>query len=104
MPFDNLSGHLSHFSGALFGFIFIKLLKNGTDLSKVFTNLIMEKDLKKKTPFSKVHVNKATSNLSKIKKTDIEQKKVDDILDKISKSGYDSLTKEEKEFLFKLGK
>mgnify|MGYP003457813692 CR=1 FL=1 len=29
---------------------------------------------------------------------------IDDILDKISKSGYDSLTKEEKEFLFKAGK
>jgi hypothetical protein len=32
------------------------------------------------------------------------QKQIDDILDKISKSGYDSLTKEEKEFLFKAGK
>ena len=33
-----------------------------------------------------------------------KQKQIDDILDKISKSGYDSLTKEEKEFLFKAGK
>jgi hypothetical protein len=32
------------------------------------------------------------------------QKKIDVILDKISKSGYESLTKEEKEFLFKAGK
>lgn len=32
------------------------------------------------------------------------QKQIDDILDKISKSGYDSLTKEEKEFLFKINK
>ena len=32
------------------------------------------------------------------------QKKVDSILDKISKSGYDSLTKEEKDFLFRAGK
>jgi hypothetical protein len=31
-------------------------------------------------------------------------KKIDEILDKISQSGYDSLTKEEKEFLFKVGK
>ena len=37
-------------------------------------------------------------------KKDFTQKKIDDILDKISKSGYDSLTKEEKEFLFKAGK
>ena len=34
----------------------------------------------------------------------MNQKKIDDILDKISQSGYDSLTKEEKEFLFKAGK
>ena len=33
-----------------------------------------------------------------------KQKQIDIILDKISKSGYDSLTKEEKEFLFKAGK
>ncbi len=32
------------------------------------------------------------------------QQKIDSILDKISKSGYDSLTKAEKEFLFKQGK
>ena len=37
-------------------------------------------------------------------KKDFTQKQIDDILDKISKSGYDSLTKEEKEFLFKAGK
>jgi membrane associated rhomboid family serine protease len=106
MPFSNFSGHLSHFSGALFGFIFIKLLQNGTDISKPFSNLSFKRSTKKKTPFSKVHVNKnnkSSSNL-KTKATDIEQKRVDDILDKISKSGYDSLTTEEKEFLFKLGK
>jgi hypothetical protein len=30
-----------------------------------------------------------------------KQKRMDDILDKISKGGYDSLTRDEKEFLFK---
>ena len=35
---------------------------------------------------------------------DIDQKKIDSILDKISDSGYDSLTKKEKEYLFKVGK
>ena len=32
-----------------------------------------------------------------------KQKKIDEILDKIAKKGYDSLSKEEKEFLFKSG-
>lgn len=100
----NTGGHIVHLSGALFGFLYVFLLKRGTDLAKPFSNLSFKRKVKKKTPFSKVHVNKASSNLSKTAKTDVEQKKVDDILDKISKSGYDSLTKDEKEFLFKLGK
>ena len=33
-----------------------------------------------------------------------KQEEIDQILDKISKKGYDSLTKEEKEILFKMGK
>lgn len=100
----NTGGHIVHLSGAFFGFLYVFLLKRGTDLAKPFSNLSFKRPTKKKTPFSKVHVNKAASNLSKAPKTDVEQKKIDDILDKISKSGYDSLTKEEKEFLFKLGK
>lgn len=100
----NTGGHIVHLSGAFFGFLYVLLLKKGIDLTKPFTNLKIKKSPKKKSPFSKVHVNKASSNLSKSIKTDIEQKRVDDILDKISKSGYDSLSKDEKEFLFKLGK
>ncbi|WP_339887951.1 rhomboid family intramembrane serine protease [uncultured Flavobacterium sp.] len=100
----NTGGHIVHLSGAFFGFLYVFLLKRGTDLAKPFSNLSFKRPVKKKTPFSRVHVNKPSSNLSKVAKTDVEQKKVDDILDKISKSGYDSLTKEEKEFLFKLGK
>lgn len=100
----NTGGHIVHLSGAFFGFLYVYLLKKGIDLSKPFSKISFKKSAKKKTPFSKVHVNKATSNLSKTTKSDVEQKKVDDILDKISKSGYDSLSKDEKEFLFKLGK
>ncbi len=109
MPLDNTGGHLAHLGGALFGFIYIKLLQSGTDLTKpfsalldAFTNLFKPK---KKTPFKKVHRNttKKDVNLFNVN-NNITQKQIDDILDKISKSGYDSLTKEEKEFLFKAGK
>lgn len=100
----NTGGHIVHLSGAFFGFLYVFLLKRGIDLAKPFSTLSFKRKVKKKTPFSKVHVNKTSSNLSKTAKTDVEQKRVDDILDKISKSGYDSLSKEEKEFLFKLGK
>lgn len=107
----NMGGHISHLAGAVFGFIFIKLLQNGTDLSIViskildfFTNLFRKSP---STPFKKVHknYNKPTQKpISRIVTKDKTQQQIDEILDKISQSGYDCLTKEEKEFLFKAGK
>ena len=108
---ENMGGHISHLAGAFFGFIFIKLLQNGTDLSKIvssfldfFANLFTKQ---KSTPFKKVHKNynkPAEKTVSKIVTKDKSQQQIDEILDKISQSGYDSLNKEEKEFLFKVGK
>jgi hypothetical protein len=105
---ENQGGHLAHLAGALFGFIYIKSLQSGTDLGKgvsavidFFANLFKPK---KSTPFKKVHKNPVQSARPVNKQKDITQKQIDDILDKISKSGYDSLTKEEKDFLFKVGK
>lgn len=107
---ENSGGHISHLAGAFFGFIYIKLLQNGTDLSKIvsavldfFTNLFM----KPATPFKKVHKNykrPTEKPASKIVVKDKSQQQIDEILDKISQSGYDSLNKEEKEFLFQAGK
>jgi membrane associated rhomboid family serine protease len=108
---DNTGGHIAHLAGAFFGFVYIKLLINGTDLSilvsKVldfFVNLFQPS---KKTPFRKVHVNPkkpSSKSASKIVIKDKHQQQIDEILDKISQSGYDALTAEEKEFLFKAGK
>ena len=107
---ENTGGHIAHLAGALFGFIFVKLLQNGIDLSKGIT-FIIDKIVnltgkKEKVPFKKVHRNYATvnNNKAKIVIKDKSQQQIDEILDKISQSGYDSLTKEEKEFLFKAGK
>jgi membrane associated rhomboid family serine protease len=111
LPMNNTGGHIAHLAGALFGFIYIKLLVNGADLSNVittildfFVNLFQPK---KATPFKKVHVNPkkpVVKSQSKIVVKDKSQQQIDEILDKISQSGYDSLTAEEKEFLFKAGK
>lgn len=109
LPLENTGGHLAHLGGALFGFIYVKILQSRTDLTKPFSmfldaivNIFKPRT---KTPFKKVHRN-TTKNVvnSSTSKKDFTQKQIDDILDKISKSGYDSLTKEEKEFLFKAGK
>ena len=108
---ENTGGHISHLSGAFFGFIFIKLLQNGIDLSKIvsrfldfFANLFSKSS---STPFKAVHKNYSKpveKSTSRIITKDKAQQQIDEILDKISQSGYDSLTKEEKEFLFKAGK
>lgn len=107
----NMGGHISHLAGAFFGFAYIKLLQNGTDLSTIvsktldfFANLFKKSPT---TPFTKVHKNyrKPTEKTtSRIVTKDKTQQQIDEILDKISQSGYDCLTKEEKEFLFKAGK
>ncbi|MEN2489924.1 rhomboid family intramembrane serine protease [Flavobacterium sp. B11] len=107
----NMGGHISHLAGAFFGFAYIKLLQNGTDLSIIvsktldfFANLFKKSPT---TPFTKVHKNykKPTEKTtSRIVTKDKTQQQIDEILDKISQSGYDCLTKEEKEFLFKAGK
>ncbi len=103
IPIENSGGHLAHLGGALFGFIFVKLLERDIDLSLWITKVITFFETlfskKQKTPFKKVHKNKTPTFTTAT--NEVHQKKVDEILDKISKSGYDSLTKDEKEFLFK---
>jgi membrane associated rhomboid family serine protease len=101
---ENTGGHIAHLAGAFFGFIFIKLLQNGMDLSRILNNPFKQS---KRTPFKKVHKNYSkplAKPSSRIVVKDKTQQQIDEILDKISQSGYDSLTNEEKGFLFKAGK
>ncbi len=101
---ENTGGHIAHLAGAFFGFIFIKLLQNGIDLSRILNNPFKKS---KRSPFKKVHKNypkSAPKPSSRIVVKDKTQQQIDEILDKISQSGYDCLTQEEKEFLFKAGK
>ncbi len=101
---ENTGGHIAHLAGAFFGFIFIKLLQNGIDLSRILNNPFKKS---RRAPFRKVHKNypkSAPKPSSRIVVKDKTQQQIDEILDKISQSGYDCLTQEEKEFLFKAGK
>ena len=110
LPMNNTGGHLAHLGGSVFGFLFVKQIENGFDITQWFGNLIrFFEDLiepKKRTPFKSVHVNpkKGSKPVSKIVTKDVNQQKIDLILDKISHSGYDSLSQAEKEFLFQAGK
>lgn len=81
----------THLGAALIGFIYVRQLRSGRDwgssLEKVFT------------PKSKLKV--VSKNTSKNINARPQQHEIDNILDKISKSGYDSLSKQEKETLFR---
>lgn len=101
---NNIGGSLAHLGGALMGYVFIVQYKKGTDLSKgINTFLDWIHGLFKGSSKSKlktVHrrpVSDKDYNSSKV----ATQEQIDAILDKISKSGYESLSNKEKEFLFK---
>lgn len=101
----NEGGHLAHLGGALFGFFWAVNMKKGTDIAAFFNKAqaIFSWKPKRKSTIKVVHKRAKTDddfNLDKRQK----QKRIDDILDKISRSGYDSLSKEEKALLFELSK
>jgi len=95
IDFDvNTGGKISHFGGAFFGLFFGYMLKNGQD----FSELSFFKR-QKKTTLKVIHSNK---NKSVNDLSNANQKTIDELLDKISKNGYENLSKTEKELLFKL--
>ena len=107
IPYGNAGGHLAHLGGAILGFYYVKQLKNGKDIGKPFKNFIdkiiniFRKKPKMRTVYKREKsqkINKKVSNAGE------KQKRIDRILDKISISGYESLTQAEKDFLFKVGK
>ncbi len=106
----NSGGNLAHLGGALLGYMYAKQYLKGNDIGSGFGKFmdafISFFNFSKKSPLKTVHKNK--SKVGGYTKADFDefnhQKKIDVILDKISKSGYDSLTAEEKEFLFRAGK
>lgn len=115
---SNAGGHVTHIGGAIYGLLFATMIRRGKDITRGFNNMI-DKIVSlmpsgSKTRKSNMHVSyKNTSNARTAQEmTDAEfnqqkaadQQRIDEILDKISKSGYNNLSKEEKEFLFKMSK
>ncbi len=100
---DNVA-RLVHLGGALGGYLLIKAHQNGIDLSKVIRYFEYLFGRLKPSPSTKPK----NKNMSIVKDVEIveevDQTELDEILEKISKSGYDALTKEEKQKLFELSK
>ncbi|WP_234736235.1 rhomboid family intramembrane serine protease [Tellurirhabdus bombi] len=108
----NAGGNLAHLGGALIGFVFIKLLQNGTDIGQPFYWVIEGwQNLFRKKPPVKVsyrqrssasaHATTYSSSAASSSVAMPDQDEIDAILDKISRSGYESLTREEKQKLFR---
>jgi len=98
----NSGGKLAHIGGAFFGYFYTINLRQGRDIGKGL-NRIIDFFVTIFKPRKKLKVSyKKTATEYEYNKTKAEhQARINSILDKISKGGYDSLTKEEKETLFK---
>lgn len=103
---DNTGGKIAHIGGALAGYLFAGYYKKGKDITKGFDRFMdslftmFKRDKKRMKVTYKRPVDDYTYNKMKV----AEQKEIDQILDKISKGGYDSLSKSEKETLFNMKK
>jgi membrane associated rhomboid family serine protease len=118
---ENTGGHLAHLGGVAFGFIYATQLQRGNDIGKFLTSFITTfQNFFRPKPKSRMtfergerayaergqkqsKTNKKGENTEGSSATDT-QARVDEILDKIKQNSYDSLTKEEKEFLFNASK
>lgn len=103
IPTGNAGGHIAHIGGAALGFLYASQLQKGNDIGRGFDWVIesITAIFKSKKTMETVHKAKRKSRQPSSVKS---QKEIDTILDKISDSGYESLSKEEKELLFKAGK
>ena len=90
IPNGNAGGHIAHLGGAIFGFFYVKQFTQKSAKNK-------------QNQFLSYLKNIFNFQKSKNKKS-YKMKEIDLILEKISKSGYNSLTKIEKELLFKSSK
>lgn len=102
---NNAGGHIAHLGGALFGYLSVKQLKQGKDWTAGFSKFMdnIANWFKPKPKIKKVYSN-TTSDRNFKERQVHNQQRMDEILDKISRSGYESLSKEEKDYLFKIGK
>ena len=98
IPSGNAGGNIAHLGGALTGFLYVTSLRGGFDPIGSFGKIF------KRKPAVKVGYKNTGAKVAQPARSKGEQEKVDEILDKIARSGYDSLSKEERDFLFNYSK
>ncbi|MEY2970471.1 MAG: hypothetical protein RLZZ599_844 [Bacteroidota bacterium] len=108
---SNAGGHIAHLGGAIVAFFFIRSMRNGHEWNVYLFQII---DAVRNTLYSRSRKRKGfrfgERNYTKYEEVknssenNTNTEKMDAILDKIKEKGYDSLTKEEKAYLFKISK
>ena len=104
----NAGGEIAHLGGAFIGYLFVRQIQKGNDLgiwiitARDFIKSFFVSKPKIKVSYKRPGVSDRRSGRAKT--ASVAQYEIDAILDKISDSGYDSLTKEEKEKLFNASK
>lgn len=95
---NNAGGEIAHLGGAFIGYLYIRQLQNGINMGEGIIKILnyFNKDKSKKY--------ETKSSIIKDENEDISQDEIDKILDKISDSGYSSLSNKEKEKLFNASK
>jgi hypothetical protein len=110
IPYNNPGGHLAHIAGAGMGYAFFVALQRGYDWGSWINNFFdwvnnlfnPDKPKKGTSPKTTLYYN---SKVPPYKKANvITQQRIDEILDKISQKGYNTLTEDEKEMLKRASK
>lgn len=102
---ENAGGHWAHLGGAVMGYIFVLAYTQGTDITKGFNRLIDQlASLAKRQPKMKVKYRRAETDMEYNARKHEASQQMDQILDKLKKSGYNSLSADEKKFLFDASK
>ncbi|SFD06618.1 Membrane associated serine protease, rhomboid family [Chitinophaga sp. CF118] len=103
IPDGNTGGIAAHLGGALMGFVYIKLLDNGTDICQpliwLFNRRVRVESPRRKRIFKP---KKSPLKIVRNGPEENRQNHLDQLLDKINDKGYESLTPEEKAWLKKM--
>lgn len=101
----NAGGHIAHLGGALFGVVFAMQFRKGRDLT-FFVNKVIDGivDLRKPRTKMKVTYKRPETDMDYNTRKRNEMNDLDVILDKLKRSGYESLSSDERKALFNASK
>ena len=107
---SNPGGNIAHLGGAVWGWFYIHQLRKGKDMGAGFIKFLnkigdfFSDAFKSKSKMKVTYRKPPRDDYEYNRQQNVKQEEINHILDKIAKSGYESLTKKEKEILFKQGK